>query len=192
MIPDLINVTPIDWYELVLEFDGFEIKSFEPSKADLYKEFKFLAYPNRLRGYSFDREKIAWYNETSFDKEFLYNNSQNIDSEKLKWKGVSISRKNQAPTERHQSHHVYDISVKPFDKEKYLVLSESIGGGHGEMGGSMYYSTEELLKLSDWESFFIMADCEWGIDIIKNSGYNREKIINELINGMLVRNDPNN
>ena len=59
MIPDLINVTPIDWYELILEFDGFEIKSFEPSKADLYKDFKFLAYPNRLRGYSFDREKIT-------------------------------------------------------------------------------------------------------------------------------------
>jgi hypothetical protein len=192
MTPDLKNVIPIDWYELILELDNFEIKSFEPSKANLYKEYNFLAYPNRLRGYSFNKEKITWYNGIAFDKEFLYNHSQNIDSEKLKWKYVSISRKNQAPTDKHKTHHVYDISIKPFDEEKYIVLSESVGGGHGEMGDSSYYSIEELLKLSDWQSFFIMSDCGWGIDIIENSADNKEKIIKELIHGMLDRNKSNN
>src|SRR5690606_6213011 len=141
---EIKSITPIDFFELVIAFSSGELKVFAPGKLKLYDRYDFLAYPNKLRAFTFTPGTITWFNGLSFESDFLYYNSDVIAMELLVEKGLTIGSANQAPTKQHASHHVYSFSIYPFKLEKQFVLGESIGGGHAEMGGCAFYSLNEL------------------------------------------------
>ncbi len=186
----IIRVTPIDFYELIIEFENSHYKCFSPEKTNLYKDFSFLAYPNKLKSYKYSSDKITWFNDVSFDSLFLYKNSFDVAKKDLSSKDLRIGFKNQAPTKEHPTHHEYHFSILPFHPEKQFVFSESIGGGHSEMGGSNYYSIDELLKLSDLENHLKLANCSWVIDLIQIHKNDPKLLIDNLVFEVCKRSNP--
>lgn len=142
---DIKSITPIDFYELIIAFSNEEIKIFSPEKLKLYDRYDFLAYPSKLKAFTFTPRTITWFNGLSFESDFLYHNSDEIAAELLSKKGLTIGSENQAPTKQHTSHHVYYFSIYPFRLEKQFGLGESIGGRHAEIGGRNFYSLNELI-----------------------------------------------
>ena len=90
---DIISITPIDYYELIIEFENGEFKKFSPEKLKLYEKHDFLAYPNKLKSYKYDNYQIIWYNNFHLDKEYLYQNSILLEQEQLERNGLSICSK---------------------------------------------------------------------------------------------------
>ncbi len=175
------TITPIDFFELVIQFTNLNYRLFTPEETNLYKQFPFLAYPNKLKSFVYNQDQITWFNKVSFDVKFLYSHSIAVSVGDLVNKTLRIGLKNQAPTNQHKSHHVYDVSIQPFNSQKPFILSESIGGGHGEMGGSHYFSLNELSQYPNWEKHFELAGCEWAISLIKEKTDNLGSLLDVLV-----------
>lgn len=178
---NIISITPIDYYELIIEFENGEFKIFSPEKLKLYEQHDFLAYPNKLKSYKYDNNKITWYNNFQLDKDFLYQYSILINQEQLERKGLSISSKNQAPTDKHPSHHEYYFMIYPFKNEKQFVIGESIGGGHGEMGGCGSFDLKEILENQELTNHLTLSNCSWAYDIMKANIFDNKNVINKLV-----------
>jgi hypothetical protein len=181
----IINVIPIDWYELLIVLEDGQIRSFEPSKHNLYGKYNFLAYPDELRSFKINQDKIEWTNGTTFNSNFLIQNSIELENEELTRKSLSIGQKNQAPTTKDQRHHVYDVAIRPYNPDLPIILSESIGGGHGDRGGSRNIKIEEIKK---YKNHFELSDCFWAYQLIKKSGNDIRKIMDALISEFLNKN----
>ena len=179
---NLIKVIPIDWYELLIVFENDEVRSFEPSKQNLYDEYKFLAYPDKLRSFKVSGDEIQWTNGTTFSSDFLIQHSVKLEFDELKRKYLSIGRKNQAPTTEDQKHHVYDIAIRPYNSEMPIILSESIGGGHGDRGGSRNIKIEEI---EEYKNHFELSNCIWAYQLIKESNNDFREIMDVLISEFL-------
>ncbi len=187
---NIISITPIDYYELIIEFENGEFKIFSPEKLKLYEQHDFLAYPNKLKSYKYDNNQITWYNNFHLDKEFLYLHSTLINQEQLERKGLSISSKNQAPTVMHPSHHVYYFTIYPFKNEKQFVIGESIGGGHGEMGGCGSFDLNEILESQELTNHLTLSNCTWAFDIMKSNNFDNKNVINKLVLEVCNRSNP--
>lgn len=187
---DIISITPIDYYELIIEFENSEFKSFSPETLKLYEKHDFLAYPNKLKSYKYDKNQITWYNNFHLDKEYLYQNSKLIEQEQLERNGLSISSKNQAPTDRHPSHHMYYFMVYPFKNEKQFLIGESIGGGHGEMGGCSSFDWKEILESHELINHLTLSNCSWVYEIMKTNNINTKDVINKLVLEVCKRSNP--
>lgn len=187
---NIISITPIDYYELIIEFENGEFKSFSPEKLKLYGKHNFLAYPNKLKSYKYDNNQITWYNNFHLDKEYLFQNSKHLEQEQLKKKGLSISSKNQAPTDRHPSHHVYFFMIYPFKNEKQFVIGESIGGGHGEMGGFGSFDSKEILESPELINHLTLSNCSWVYEILKANSFDSKDVINKLVFEVCIRSNP--
>ncbi len=71
----VINVEPIEKYNIVLTFENDEIRIFDMNpylEKGIFKELKDINHFNRVR-VSFDT--IEWENGIDLDPEFLYQNS---------------------------------------------------------------------------------------------------------------------
>jgi hypothetical protein len=86
---------------------------------------------------------------------------------------------NRAPTDQHPTHHKYIVFAYFNDPARVIGLAQSIGGGIGDMGGSLDYDLPSLLALPDWKDHFRLAGCEWAIPIIE-SGEPVDTILNRL------------
>ena len=181
----LIKVIPIDWYELLIVFENDEIRSFEPSKYNLYDQYKFLAYLDKLRSFKVRGDKIQWTNGTTFSSDFLIQHSVKLEFDELKRKNLSIGRKNQAPTTEDQKHHVYDIAIRPYNSEMPIIVSESIGGGLGDRGGSRNIKIEEI---EEYKNHFELSNCFWACQLIKESNHDFREIMDVLISEFLNKN----
>jgi hypothetical protein len=178
----ILNVIPVDWYELIIVLENGQIRSFEPSKYNLYDEYKFLASPGKLRSFTIDDDKIEWTSGVTFNSYFLIQNSVELETDELKRKKLSIGRKNQAPTSEDQRHHIYDVAIRPYNSEMPIILSESIGGGHGDRGGSRNIKIEEIKEYKD---HFELSDCIWAYQLIKKSDDDIRGIMDALISEFL-------
>ena len=186
-IPNIKRVIPIDFYELIIQFEDSTYRIFSPEKNKLYDTYSFLAYPNKLKSFAYRAEEIKWRNGVCFDKTFIYQNSEAVDFGDLRTKSITAGFRNQAPTDQHSTHHEYRFSIQPFYPEKPFVLSESIGGGHAEMGGSIAYSPEELLSNTYWKEHAEKSGCAWIIDIIEQNQPDIEKTIDLLVGEICQR-----
>jgi hypothetical protein len=78
-----------------------------------------------------------------------------------------VSQKNNAPTDKHDSHHVYYFGIDDLNIEKPFILGESIGGGFGERGGQSNFDFEGLFKWqAGWQEHIEKSGCAWVIEII--------------------------
>lgn len=178
----LINVIPIDWYELLIVLENNEIRSFEPSKHNLYDEYNFLAYPDKLRSFTIIGDKIQWTNGTTFNSEFLIQHSVALEFDELNRKNLNIGRKNQAPTIEDQKHHVYDVAIRPYNSEMPIILSESIHGGLGDRGGSRNITLGEI---KEYKNHFILSDCLWAYELLSKSNNDFRVVMDALISEYL-------
>lgn len=178
---DIKSITPIDFFELIIAFSNGEVKVFSPQKLDLNDQYDFLAYPNKLRAFTFTPGTIIWFNGLSFESDFIYDNSDEIAMGLLAKKSLTIGSANQAPTKQHASHHVYSFSIFPFKLEKQFVLGESIGGGHAEMGGSVFYSLNELIESPDYATHLKLANCSWVVEMLTANGSDWQSVLNDIV-----------
>ncbi|QNK64576.1 hypothetical protein H7F33_08890 [Pedobacter sp. PAMC26386] len=186
-IPNIKKVIPIDTYGLIFQFNNLEYRIFEPGKSGLYNKNAFLAYPNKLKSFTFKVDEIVWSNQVSFDKRFIYQNSHSISLDDLQRNYLTVSFKNQAPTTEHKTHHEYRFYLLPLNYDEPFVLEESIGGGHAEMGGSVRYSLKALLNSADWKDHLEKSGCAWAIDIIEQNTNDVEKTINAIVSEICKR-----
>tara|TARA_R110001592_G_scaffold362074_1_gene674821 strand:+ start:11480 stop:11833 length:354 start_codon:yes stop_codon:yes gene_type:complete len=75
---------------------------------------------------------------------------------------------NNAPTDRHKSHHVYYFGINSSNSSKPFFIGESIGGGFAEQGGCSHFDLEGLLGLkNDWKEHLDKSGCSWVIKHIE-------------------------
>lgn len=183
----IINVLPIDYYELIIETETDKKYRFNPSELNLYEKHKFLAYPDKLKSFEIRDNSIKWKEEYEIHLSEIRKICKLLSNEEAKNKMITIASKNNAPTEKHQTHHVYSIHLKPYNSEQLICLSESIQGGLGDTGGGHYYSLKSLLQSDKWKDHMNKSNCEWGIEIIESKSSEKE-IVNKLVNVFLTLN----
>jgi len=164
--PGLKRVVPNETWQLVIDFGGTEHRLFDAKFAREEMNWPALAYPNRLKNLSYTVHSITWPEIGELSAAYLYRNSRPLAKEGLEHQILRLSYKNQAPTETHPTHHVYGVFLFPFSAMLFDV-GESIGGGHGETGGSRRMKTDELLKLPDWKRHFRLSGCDWAIPLVE-------------------------
>lgn len=167
--PRLERVVPNETWQLVIAFAGAEHRLFDVGMARESMNWPALAYPNRLKNLSYTAHAVSWAGIGELSASYLYRNSTPLAQEGLDRQVLRLSYKNQAPTPTHPTHHVYCVFLFPFSDTLFDV-GESIGGGHGERGGSRRTRTDELLMLSDWRQHFRLAGCDWAVPIVEAHG----------------------
>ena len=177
----LKRVTPIDSYTLILELNNSEFRVFAPEKVRLYDKYPFLAHPNKLIAYTFTTDAITWFNNVSFDINFLYKYSKQIDFDTLIYKTLKVAFKNQPSTEEYNGYHVCEVFIRPFNMDKPFILSEAIGGGHDERGDFSKLSIVELLEYQDWKTHFEKSDCDWAIELILQFQHDIQKLLDLIL-----------
>ena len=180
-LPKISNIVPIDFCELVIEFDSSELRIFPSDKSTLYEQYRFLGYPNQLKCFDYTTSAIKWHNGVSIDSRFLYDKSMATSIEKLKFKTLLVGSVNCAATDMDERHHVFGISILPFNIDQPFSLDESIGGGFGERGGSQLYAIEDLLKQTDWKVHFERSGCIWAAAIIEKFQSDHNIVIAAII-----------
>ncbi|OZG75032.1 hypothetical protein BTA51_01115 [Hahella sp. CCB-MM4] len=154
----LHKVVPLDHFNLILEFENGQLRKF-PKERVGGTDMWFLAFPMKLRSYlqkdgglvweSIDKTQMwggqnVWEQKLSLSADQLFDVSEAVSLPQLESCLLTVGMENQAPTSEDEKHHVYCVSIRPFSCHKWLIFSESIGGGHGERGGSVSLSTLEL------------------------------------------------
>ena len=179
-LPKIRNILPIDYYELIIETDNNKKYLFNPSELNLYTKHKFLAYPDKLRNFEIHASFIKWHDGLEIQLSEIQEMCEILSKQEAQNKMITIASKNNAPTEKDNTHHVYSIHVKPYYSEQLICLSESIHGGHGEMGGGHYYSIEKLLQTNNWKEHMNKSECDWAIEIIESEKSEKE-IVYKLV-----------
>ncbi len=184
-IAALLNVTPTEGGHLVLEFEGEEPRLFDTLIAQVEKDWPELAYPKKFKKLAFNAGGVSWPQGRTLDARYLHEKSKVICGADLKQQMLRLSYKNQAPTAQHKTHHVYGVYLYPF-RERPFEVGESIGGGHGEMGGSNAYSLAELLTCQDWQESFELSGCAWAIPMVQDAISERE-LLRQLVAQICIR-----
>ncbi len=183
----LTRAIPNESFQFVLQFDGSEHRVFSTSLLCQRFGWKVLAYPQHLKRFVWDEDKIVWSSGGAVDAEFLYENSTPVVLASLEQQTIRLSYKNQAPTSQHKQHHVFGVYLAPFS-EKWFRLDESIGGGHGDQGGSESLNLDELLARLDWKVHFQQAGCPWAIEVIASRVGEPDLLIDRLVREACERN----
>ncbi len=160
-------VLPNEKWELVIEFeDGHRL--FKASVAREEFDWQELAYPNKLKNLLYTEQQIEWPGGRILTADYLYGKSAPLPPESLQFEPLRLGYENQAPTDKHPSHHVYCVYLYPFH-EKPFAIGESIGGGHAEMGYSVNYTLAELKAMPDWERHFDLSGGAWAIPLVSEA-----------------------
>ncbi len=172
------DVVPTDSWKLIFTFDNGENRILD--YKDLDDKFGFLAYPNQLKAFSFSTECVTWKNGITLDVETIISHSCKVEKEDVENMNITIGQKNQAPTDQDSRHHVYFVSLYPFNANP-ITIGESIGGGHGERGGCSSFTFEKLKGIKDWKNHFKKSGCDWAIEPIDKDSWDSQDIINNLL-----------
>lgn len=162
-----MNAVPNESWELILQFHPAEYRIFKAGVARVEKGYAFLAYPNLFKTFSFDSDGVVWKTGQGLSSDYLYEHSVPISPQNLARQCLNLGSQNRAPTAQHRTHHVYGVTLQPFNAEFPFSIGESIGGGHAEMGGAMSYSLSGLLAFEGWKKHFQLSGCAWAIPIIE-------------------------
>ena len=184
----LKRVIPNESWQLIMEFDNNEFRLF--TVALLYKipDYSFLAFPNQLKGFTYDAHRITWKNGTVLDHHILYAYSKAVALEDLTTHWLCLGSKNQAPTAKHLTHHVYEVSLCPFNIDKPFMLSETIGWGYADKGGSVNLSIAGMLDRKNWMEHFLLAGCNWAPSIIERFKDEPILLIDRLVKEVVQKN----
>jgi hypothetical protein len=164
-VRQLKRVVPNESWQLVIEFDGGEHRLFDASVAREEMGWPALAYPNRLKHFFYDASSVTWPGIGDVTAAYLHQKSVPLGADRLERQVLRLSYKNQAPTDTHPTHHVYEVCIFPFSRRLFSV-GESIGGGHGEMGGSRELDLAELLAWPEWKRHFERSGATWAIPLV--------------------------
>lgn len=78
-----------------------------------------------------------------------------------------VARRNAAPTAEHATHHLYALHLDRASATPF-VFSESIGGGHGERGGSIALGLNDLeCWAGDWREHVRLAGAPQLVAVIE-------------------------
>lgn len=197
------KVIPADRYGLLVEFESAGLRVFQPrhyfQQQEPEGQYDFLALPPKFRHLIWDAHQVHWpavtdreqiwggHNiwpfELTLSADQLYELSEPFPDAQLKFVAYPVSMKNRAPTDQDARHHVFFVSLKPFSSQPF-VIGESIGGGHGERGGSFVCSLAELYVRKNWRQHFEYSGCGWVVDLIENAvamGTVQADLIQQLI-----------
>ncbi|HBO6968103.1 hypothetical protein [Pseudomonas asiatica] len=180
-MPAIRRVVPNENWQLIIEFEGEGHRLFPASIAREEKGFQFLAYPDKLKNLTFSPEAICWGERGSLGAGYLFQKSTPVSDEALKNQLLRVSYMNQAPTPTHSTHHVYGVYIFPFNVGEPFSLGESIGGGHGEMGGSRGFSLEGLLSYPEWKMHFELSGCAWAIGVVESYAPDVSAVLDQLV-----------
>lgn len=160
-------VLPNEKWELVIEFeDGHRL--FKASIAREEFDWQELAYPHKLKNLLYTEQQVEWPGGRILKSDYLYKKSVPLPPESLQFETLRLGYENQAPTDKHPSHHVYCVYLYPFH-DKPFAVGESIGGGHAEVGYSMNYTLAELKAMPDWERHFDLSGGAWAILLVSDA-----------------------
>ena len=160
-------VFPNEKWELAIEFeDGHRL--FKASIAREEFDWQELAYPHKLKNLVYSEKQVEWPGGRILGADYLYEKSVPLPPESLQFENLRLGYQNQAPTDKHPSHHVYCVYLYPFHKKPFAI-GESIGGGHAEMGYSVNYTLTELHARPDWERHFELSGCAWAVPLVSNA-----------------------
>ena len=183
---NIVNIIPNENWQLIIQFSDDEYRLLDvviPREENNWQE---LAYPQHMKRFTFTPNKIIWEFGGELSAGYLYKQSKIVDYSSIENQSLRICYKNQAPTQEGKRHHVYGVYLHPFS-HKLFSAGESIGGGHGERGGSKSYSLTELLSWCEWKNHFNLSGCSWAIPIIE-SNKDKEVIIRKLLKEACKRN----
>ncbi len=175
---NIVNITPNENWQLIIQFSDDEYRLLDVAIPREEHNWKELAYPQHIKRFTFTPNEIIWEFGGELNASYLYKQSEVVDYSSLENQSLRLCYKNQAPTQEDKWHHVYGVYLHPFS-HKLFSVGESIGGGHGDRGGSNSYSLTELLSWGEWKNHFNLSGCSWAIPIIE-SNQDKELIIREL------------
>ncbi|QTL34797.1 hypothetical protein [Pseudoalteromonas viridis] len=182
----IVTITPNESGDLIVQFPDNEYRVLSLSIPREAFGWEALAYPSNAKRFTFTPEKVSLEFGGELDADYLFLNSKRIEPELLEKQWLRLCHRNQAPTDRHPSHHVFSVSISPFN-EKLFAISQSIGGGITDTGGGRSYTLEELLAWSNWKVHFELSGCSWAIPVIENT-QDKKALINTLITEACKRN----
>ncbi|MCF2909416.1 hypothetical protein L1285_13915 [Pseudoalteromonas sp. DL2-H2.2] len=182
----IVSITPNESGDLIVQFPDNEYRVLSLSIPRETFGWEALDYPRNAKKFTFTPEKVSLEFGGELDADYLFLNSKRIEPELLEKQWLGLCCRNQAPTDRHPRHHVFSVSITPFN-EKLFAISQSIGGGIADTGGGRSYTLEELLAWPNWKVHFELSGCSWAISVIENS-QDRKAMINTLITEACKRN----
>lgn len=157
---------------------------------DLGGNYRFLAYPNQLKAFSFNSNEVEWKNGVTLDLATVILKSRVVEISEIKNEYITMGQENIAPTEQDKKHHVYYVTLYPFS-DKPFMIGESIGGGHGERGGCTILTFEKLKETKSWKEHFKNSGCDWAVTVIEKPDAMVQEIIEELVNGIRSKSEFN-
>jgi hypothetical protein len=163
---------------MILEFFGPEYRLFEV--AALYSRWPELAFPQYLKQFTVTAEAIAWNAGGRVDADYLYDNSRPQQRIDLEDQVLLLGYKNQAPSEKHEDHHVYGVFLAPFSSTPFC-LGESIGGGFAGTEDASNLTTAELLAWSGWRHHFVSSGCAWAVPLVESLAEKADQLVDTLV-----------
>lgn len=165
--PVIRRVVPDEQWRLAIEFadDGFRL--FRAERVYRQGPFSALARPDVFKALTYDEAAVRWAGIGALDAAFLHRESSPMTRAELDHHLLRVGYCNRAPTAQHPTHHVYGVYLCPFASRPFSV-GESIGGGHGEMGGSQSFNLVGLRAWPEWQAQFELAGCGWAIPIVRD------------------------
>lgn len=199
----ITQVIPADRHGLLVEFAEAGLRVFQPRRYFQQQppeaQYNFLVLPPKFRHLTWNAHQVHWpavtdrelcwdgHNvwpyELTLSAEQLLELSEPFSETELPFVSYPLAMQNRAPTDQDARHHVFFVGLKPFCPQPFCV-GESIGGGHGERGGSNAFTFDELMDWA-WKPHFELSGCGWAIDVIcqaKKKGSSQDELVAELIN----------
>lgn len=176
----LVRVVPTDYGQFVLQLSNGDFRLLKGLVLTREQGWADLANPRKARQRSFDATHVTWPGARTLGLEYLLEHAQPMSERELGWQAVDFSQCNRAPTVEHTTHHVYYVSLKPFDAQPF-GLGESIHGGHGERGGMFSFDLPALLAWPHWREHFELAGCGWAIGLVEANREDTQALLDALI-----------
>ena len=176
----LKRVIPNEQFQVILEFSNLEFRILDMTVLCKEKGWTKLGYPQHMKNFTFSESSAYWPEGGTAEASYLYAKSKTIEKSRLENQVIRLSYKNQAPTSEDKSHHVYGVFLAPFSAKPFRV-GESIGGGHGDLGGGHSMSISDLLEWPEWKHHFMLSGCSWATTPIEALAGQPEQLLNSLI-----------
>lgn len=138
-----------------------------------------------LKALTHDAAAVRWAGVGELDAAFLHRESRPMTQAELEHHLLRVGYCNRAPTAQHPTHHVYGVYLCPFAPRPFCI-GESIGGGHGEMGGSQSFDLAGLRAWPEWEAMFELAGCGWAVPIVRDEA-DAATLIDRLVRAICAR-----
>ena len=177
------RVVPLESFNLIIEFEDGSLRQF-PNTRVADTALWFLAFPLKLRTVDvfpsglhwgavsrtqlWDGQNL-WEQQASLDVATLMEWSDPVQIETLSQAVLNVAMRNQAPTDQDPRHHVYVVGIRPFADQDWVILGESIGGGHAERGGSVALAVDRLDSFKGWREHCALAGCGWIVPMLEDN-----------------------